>query len=356
MKKFISIIIAIALCISTLTFGALATNTDADLEGIASALQTIDCVKEIYGLSHVNFDQVKYADSIFAYELTGDGLAFCLEFVPIIYNGSLIGWVTKNNVGVETLYQFTTDFVVEVNEIISDNMEFAFIYDYNASYLYDGCGLYKLNDITMKIENPVALSEVDALSQYDIVLGDFSNSYELPTSMVNANSRAPVYYVCDIDYVSQNPPSNLCWAASAACIINFLQNANYSATAIAKIWYGSHIESDYNRLLEIGLQDNVLSEFGVFYTYKFEAPSGGVILRNVTNDYPIMATFCYTYGYHDSVIYGINVGTNQIYIMDPQNGFIAATYTSTHGFAYTFPGSGLTSFLDGAACKYWTAS
>jgi hypothetical protein len=356
MRKSVCLILVAAMCFSVVSFSAFAANSDADLEGIASAMSTIECVKDMYGLSTVDFDQVVYADPIIAYEYTALGPVHCLEFVPIIYNGTLIGWVTKNNLGEETLYQFTTEFVEQVNEIVGDDMEFAFIYDFNASYLYDGISLYKLSDITINVDNRTTLSNVEILEQYDIRLGDFSNVHEMPTATENTNLRTPVHYECDIDYVSQNPPSNLCWAASVACIINFLQNANYTATAIAKLCYGSPDEAVYNQTLPPGGEAALLRRFGITYTCDNVAPSGGVILRNITNDYPIFATFCYTYSYHACVIYGVNVGSGQIYVMDPQTGFEIATYSSTLGFAYTYAGGAVTLFLDGASCKYWTTT
>lgn len=114
------------------------------------------------------------------------------ENIPIKHEGTLVGWVIKKMTDGEMYYQFTTVFVEEVNRIADYDTEFAIIYGYDTSYVYD-----------------------------DICL----------------NSREPVYFSCDVEYVSQPKGSELCWADSTACIVNYLKNMELRATAVAIKWY-----------------------------------------------------------------------------------------------------------------------
>lgn len=231
--------------------------------------------------------------------------------------------------------------------------EFAVIYDVQSSYLYDGVRLIKLRDVGITVESRVEVTEENLLDAA-IVLNNIDTDYVLEYTTNVSNARTPVYYSCNVSFVSQNPPSNICWAASAACIANYLRGTNYTAVSVARGWFGTN----YNQLLELGYEDDVLAQCGVSYTYKHQVPSGGVIFNNIYNGYPVQATFRWTsgseIGYHDVVIYGINSIAGYLYVMDPEFGFSSTTYTASIGHRYVSEYSGVTLTLNRAACKYWT--
>ena len=98
----------------------------------------------------------------------------------------------------------------------------------------------------------------------------------------------------------------------------------------------------------------MLEEYGIDYTYSNQVPSDGIIFDNIYNGYPVQATFEWSNGYHDVVIYGINTIGGYLYIMDPEFGFCEATYDLSAGYTYVSGYSGVTLTLDRATCKYWT--
>lgn len=353
MKKVICLVLAIVLCMSCFTFSVFATEGEEVEFGIAEALHSAEINKEQIGLSSVNFEQLTTSDHIYAYDFTNIGCVYNSEFIPVKYEGELVGWVIKAAGDGDCLYQFSTAFVDEVNELLLGLDEFAFIYDAQSSYLYDGEDLIKLRDIGITVESRAEVKE-ESLLDATIVLNAIDADYDLDYTSVMSNARTPVYYGCNVSFVSQNPPSNICWAASAACIANYLRGTNYTAVSVARGWFGNN----YNQLLALGHQDDVLAQCGVSYTYKNQVPSDGVIFNNIYNGYPVQATFRWTSGsetgYHDVVIYGINSIAGYLYVMDPEFGFSSTTYTASIGHRYVSGNSGVTLTLNRAACKYWT--
>lgn len=357
MKRVISLMLTVIMIASTLMFNVNASTTNTTEESeIVDALNAVECIKNQIGLSMFDFEQLSYSTNhIYAYDFTSDGLAYNSEFIPISYNNTLIGWIIKGMSGENAVYQFSTAFVKQVNSLVADGASIAFIYDYNASYLYDGSQLYKMGDISLQVESRSVLDTVDSLDDADITLNQVSGFIELPYTSYSSVARMPIYYSCSVSFISQNPPSNMCWAASAACIVNYLNGTNYTAASIAKKWYNTNSYASYNKGLKLGLQDDVLSSYGVSYTYKNRVPSDGIILNNICNGYPIQATYKWSGGYHDVVIYGINSTSGYIYIMDPEYGFCNTTYSTSSGYTYVSGYSGVTLTLERATCKYWTA-
>lgn len=355
MKKRISIILIIAICISMPAFSASADTEPAVEAEIIEALHVIECVKGQFGLSSVDFKKLTYSDPIYAYDYTAEGVQYNSEFIPIIHNDSLIGWVIKANAETDAIYQFSNAFVPQVNSIVNENTNFAIVYGRSASYLYDGIQLYKLGDISAAAENRAVLNEASVLDNSDIVRNNFLTRYDLQYTSPDTNARTPVYYECGVPFVSQNPPSVMCWAASVASITNFLKGTNHTAVSVAQKWYNTTAYNGYNKKLGAGLEKDVLKTYGISYTYKNEIPSDGVILKNIRSGYPVYATFRNgTSNYHSVVIYGINITGGYIYIMDPKNGFLGSGSANSVGRTYYNEYEGLTYTLNRATCKYWT--
>lgn len=334
MKKIISIILLSVLIFSILSVNAGAKTVEmadaSETDGIVAALNAVEPVKEQMGISEIDFYELTYSNSVSAYDYTKDG---------------------------DTYYQFTTAFTEEVNRIAGDDTEFAIIYGYDASYLYDGKDIFTLGSVSIPVDERAVLESTAQLEGESITLKSIASRYELQYSNPSMNSRAPVYFSCNVKYVSQKPYENLCWAACAASIVNFLKNKNYTAVQVAQRYYG---ESDYNRILHHGLQDDLLLRFGVReYLYKAKVPSSGVLLNNIQQGYPVQATFSYrkytSIYYHETVIYGMNIASGITYIMDPEYGFCSASYSSSNKLTYVRSDSGLTLTLCEATCHYWVS-
>ncbi len=122
---------------------------------------------------------------------------------------------------------------------------------------------------------------------------------------------------------------------------------------MARKYYGSDNYIDSG--LTHGEEDNILlGKYQLLYVYKDQVLSDGVIIKNIKNDYPILATFNYPGGNHDVVIYGINITGGYIYVMDPEYGFCSVNITSS-GYQYVSGYSGTHLTQSSAACRYWSA-
>ena len=354
MKKLTSIILSIILIFSVSAVNTSAgTDKASDLDGIISALNAVEPAKEQMGLSGVDFYELTYSDSVMAYDYTDKGLVFNSEFIPIKYEERVIGWVIKKLSDGEVFYQFTTAFAQEVNRIADDDTEFAIIYGYDASYLYDGKEIYTIGKVSIPVEGRSVLEGSEQIEDKNAILQSISSSYELSYSNPYLNARLPVYFSCNVKYVSQPKDSLLCWAASAACIVNYLNNIDLRADDVAIKWFKTTNYSEYNKGLVSGLQDDVLEMYEVSYTYKNKIPSSDILLRNIQGKYPVFATFRHDSSYHDVVIYGVNIMSGVTYIMDPEYGFCSSSNSSSNICTYVSGYSGVTLTLDSATCMYW---
>lgn len=363
-------IISISILLSFSSFSAFAQNSTTPyslIEGqkIASALNSMEVIKNRTELYDVDFSEIKVSNTIKTYNYTNDGLVFNSDFIALKFNNKLVCWAIKCNDNQETYYQISTAYIDEITRIVNNSTNFALVYDKNFCYLYTGTEIFNIGAISLKVSDRSIINSIDDIS-YDstVELNNIGNTFSFiyaqpkmlrtaKTAIVNnvALLSTPIYFECGVKFVSQNPPSSMCWAASIVCIVNYKKGTSYTATQVAKQYYGN---TDYNRGLPLGKQDDILKgTYGLSYTYKAQAPSDGVMLKNIKSNYPISAAFKWSSGYHDVVIYGINVIGGYIYIMDPEYGFCSASATSS-GYKYTSGYSGVQLSLNRATCRYWT--
>lgn len=353
MKKIITMILFATIFLFTFSIDVNAeTYNDEDESGIVTALNAVEDVKEKVELNDVDFTKISYSDSIMAYDYTSEGIVFNSEFIPLLHNNTLIGWVIKVVDDNDIIYQFSNAFVDEVNSIITNNMEFAIIYDYNSCYLYNGTDIYLLGNISLQVEERTIIEKSTDLTEKEIILNAIKNTYKLDYAVPKKNARATSYYECSVGFVSQNPPSKICWAASTASIVNYIKGTSYTAVAIAKAYWGSN---NYNLAVAASAQDDVLNQYNLYYEYRAQVPSSNIILNNIQRNYPIQAYFTSSSGGHAVVLYGINVTGGYYYLMDPEYGFCSTTYSASAGHRYVSGYSGVTLTLSGASCRYWTA-
>lgn len=345
-KKIIAFFLTIIVILSNTNVQAVSLS-DLKENKIIEALQAVEPIKQQMGLNNINFQDLSYSTPILSYDYTKNGITINSEFIPIFYIDKLVGWVIKTKDGT---YQFSVALVDKITNVISIKTKFAIIYDIDTTFIYDGKELYPVADISLHTENRIQLNDVKDIDRNTILLNNITKSYDLEYVSTNVN-RVPVYYSCDVSFVSQNPPSSLCWAASVACVVNYLNNANLTATSVAQMHYGA---SNYDRELDLGGEVNVLNQYGVYYTHKNIVPSDGTIFNNIYYGYPVYATFRWSGGYHAGVIYAINFPASYLYVMDPEYGFGVTTYTASLGHRYVSGLSGVILTLDSATCKYWS--
>lgn len=360
MRKNVSLILVVALCISCLAFRGYATENEEVESGIVEALRSVEPIKEQLGLSSVDFDQLTTSNHIFAYDYTNAGCVYNAEFIPIKHSDVLIGWVIKAPYHGNNIYQFSTTFVEKVNDYLDVLDEFAIIYDAQSSYLYNGVDLIKLQDLGVAVKDRAEVME-EKLLDAAVVLNSIDANFDLEYTNSASITRTSAVISCNVDFVTQYPIPNeetsLCWAASAACIINYLRGTTYNALNIAQNWYGN---TNYNQVLPLEDAEDVLARYNVYYSYRAQIPSEPIILNNIANGYPILATFNTSVyiGQHNAVIHGVNPTAGKLYVMDPTIGFAVATYVRDDWNVYRFVyhnatlGGNMTLYY--AVCKYWT--
>ena len=353
-KFIISWILSLTL-FTTMMFSVSAVQVQPATEKIVSALQNIEQIKQDIGLSDVDFEELSIAEPVCTYVYTADGFIPNNVLYPLKENGALVAWAVPLEDGQTTTFQITALLVDEVNAVLTENTAFALIYDYANCYLYDGNAYHLLKQKSLGVEGRSVLQpEANPLPDGHIQLTEISTSTDLAYTPP-AMTRVQTYYSCPVSFVSQMTVSNsqICWAASIACIVNYKKGTNHTAIDVAKKHYG---ETNFNRSLPFGDEVGILrwDYYLLLYSYKAQAPSGGVISRNIRADYPIFGTFRVSNGNgHACVISGVDIIKGTITVMDPEVGFCGGTVTSS-GYQYSRTDVGLTCLLIQATCRYWS--
>lgn len=317
-----------------------------DYSNLISDLQFSENIKDQIGLSNVDYSDFTVSNVIKTYNYTNNGLTENFELYPLMVNNELTAIAIKS----EDEYQITTSLVNEINSLIQPQTKFALIYDYDCCYLYDGNNLNLLKQTSIKSDDRSQLSSVnDIKGDSTIELNNLLISSPLGYSSPQASINSTIYYECDIEFVSQDPPSNICWAASIACIVNYKKNRNLTAVNVAKMFYGNN----YDRGLPLGQEASYLSGYyNLPYTYKNRSPAGIDLINNLKQDHPIFAIFEHSSGYHSVIIYGIDQAQGYIKIMDPEIGFcLSRLKQGVYQFNSLYSGVSLS--LHSGSCIYW---
>ena len=134
------------------------------------------------------------------------------------------------------------------------------------------------------------------------------------------------YVSCPVSYVPQGN-DNICWAASDACIGNYLKGLNRSAVYVAQCYFTP--PADYNQgLSDGGLITTILnSVFNLSYTYHaWVTPSIYTSKSIISSGKPILAFLQFGAAHHVGVIYGVSTTGNYFHIMDPTCGFVSGDW------------------------------
>ena len=338
-------------------FSASAVQAPPDTTKIVSALQNIEQIKQDIGLADVDFEELSVAEPIYTYVYTADGFVQNNILYPLKENGILVAWAVPLEDGQTTDFQITAVLVDEVNTVLTENMAFALIYDYANCYLYDGSTYHLLKQNSLVVEGRSVLQPgADSLPDAYLQLTSINASTDLvytPPVM----TRVQTYYSCPVSVVLQTAvaESRICWAASIACIVNYKKDTSLSAVRVAQDYFETSVYDDFNQGLDPGKEESILRwDYFLWYTHKGQAPSDGVISRNIREDYPIYGIFRVSNGnLHAGVISGIDIVKGTIKVMDPEVGFCGGTATSS-GYQYPRTDIGETCRLIQATCRYWS--
>lgn len=347
MKKIICLILSIILAFQlSLVVQAETINCPIDYDKIISALQANERIKSSLGLEDVDFSDFCVSNPIHSYNYTVDGVEESSLYIPLLINGELRAFAISYN----NEYHISTFLSERISTVLEQNINFAIIFDKNSVFVFDGINLLKLSTSTTEITNRGQLNSANQIAEENIVLASIGEGVALGYRS-EVLPRIPIYYECGVNYVPQGN-YGICWAASIACIVNYKNNDNLTAVEVARGYFGEN----FNQGITIGEEDDILQSYGLNYTTLRVFATDNEILMNIRNDYPVYST-CNEVGAsvdHDVVIYGINISSAYLYIMDPNVGSVVAYYDSSQSkYYYYSPSNGSRCYFKYSTCRYW---
>lgn len=324
--------------------------TDSQMEQLSSALEDVAPLRETMGLKDVDFTNLYLGSPIPAYEYIENGLTVMnISYYPLFSAGELVAFAMCDELSGS--FNTITALVPETKELISANSSQAFVYDRDSCYLLIDGEYHHLVDSEMITESR---NDVDKCTPTD----------DVPCSDSNATQAVPfsdvmplaVTATCNVSYVTQNGATNYCWAATVACIGNYLTGKSKNAIEIAQSYWGTN----YNKSLDPDKAMDVLkSQYNKSYTYKANVPTDSTIYNNLVAGYPLYGRMINpnTAQTHAVTIYSYSMTGGYIAIMDPEykDGIpVYSKYTSGVGYryGYTSPYSGNYMYL----CEYCSYS
>ena len=338
-KKIISFIL-IAVCIgaSILPVFALEASvplTEQQLSIIAENLSEIESAKEIWNLSEIDFLSLRIGVPIQTYTCISNTLQPGEPLYPISYNGDLVMWA----IPIGDQFQFSTALVEKINSLIGDSEAFALIYDRNNTYAYLADEMITLLEYKEPFTNRDILSSHEIVDPAQIDCVSLESNFAIPFGVQTRDYSYAV--VCDVSHVEQTL-DNTCWAASIACISNYLNNTEYTDICVAHIVLkGPDAEkADDEEEYDVALyRSEALSALAaVNVSYRSIDPSFLHVYHNIYRDYPVLAFLRgYGVGNHYCTIYGANTANGRLMITDPLYGFTYMSSQTDGYYLYTNP-------------------
>ena len=328
-------------------------------ERLNSLLAAVYDDAEGFGLDRDELAGASLGTAIFGYELVSGRLQkLDYTYYPIISNGKILFFAIDDGNGLS----LTECYAKELSVYVNKNIPIALIYDRENCYVVtkeDAEMLVTFGDpITSRDTFSTPTQVVEYAGIFDAALttvrSEKSISIEPSVATVSVNTDVSLL----VPFVSQHPPEDslICWAASIACIGNYLTGKSYTAVDIAQSLYGTNNYNKSTTMENIGpiLHHN----YTVYYDYYGygKAPSESLLVNNISKGYPVYARWWYenrngTKGYHATVIRGIYQSVNAVFIMDPEYGFSVGE-KSNGTFTYVSAIVGNTLTLDGYCSAY----
>ena len=289
-------------------------------------------------------------EEIPAYEYKEEGsIEEIMQFYPIFKGEELAYFaiIAEDEDGGHV--QISDVFVSELKQQKTNMGNIAFVYDTKGCYIISDGKVFCAK--TYEIENPyrgrLDFTDEDILQQVKLLQAGKLVKKEIINIDAAAESKGLTAYL-NVPFVSQEPPSNLCWAASVACIGNYLTGYSYTAPYIALYVYGSY----YNQGATLSTALNaLLSKYSINYIFSSatSAPSDSLIYNNLSAGYPVYSIWTWYSGSHATVIKAISTGTYVI-VMDPEYGMSTA-YKASGVYKYYSGYSGVQLKLCGYGAK-----
>lgn len=348
MKKFISFILSICLIYSMFGISSYAFDSNSindNFEKVADELYAFANCKDLINLSGINFSELYIEEPINIYSYKNNTINKIGYAYFVCLNNSIANVVYEHN----DSYQIMTTLGTTLKNLEIPE-KCAIIYDSFGCYLFDGIEFSTLCEFESIDSFESSIITAPQTKKSEIIIKTRSKKYQLTSN--NLMSRGAFdYSYCNINYVSQKPYNNLCWAACIAMINNYINNTSLTAKIVAQNYYNS--TSNFNKSLNpTKIVKCMNNTYNLGYTYHTYAPNDSVISSNIKKGYPIIGGFSLDNQFHAVVIYGSNLIDGKIVIMDPANGSITCSIKNG-SYSYTYPGTSDVLTLTKAIAKYW---
>ena len=350
MKKILSLLIVCIICCSMIVpASAEAFTTTSQIvsnevcQDISSELTYYENNQSIIGLSNVDFSNLKLSGKINVYEcISTTGFSILSEAYFLYEDEEIVTLAYKVEDG---LYQFMTGLAEKIKAL--NCQKIAIVYDDANCYVHDGDEFFNIYTSPEIDVTRCDLSEIDLVESPDLELCNLGRKQDLGyTSAGNLTRAVQQNYFCTVNYVTQNPYENICWAACTAMVSNTIKGTNLDAVDVAMAHYGA----DFNYVVTATVLQNIMNNtYGLNYTYRSSIPSDNVILDNIQNSTPIVGRF----NAHAVIIYGMNIMAGRIMIIDPTFGSTTCYIDSNGNYYYIHSGTGNTMTMNGALCRSW---
>lgn len=350
-KKMISVALIFALALGIFpTVGIAAeanelTPSASEKAAVIATLQYVEEDKSAFNLDGVEFSDLYIGNKIYAYEYTESGLDELYFTIPIFYHGEIIALATKVS---ENNFQISGDLAYELNRVHDSNI--ALVYDSNSVYTFNGDNFSLLDTSPVIISNRQSFQNgYPDMSANNVMLCDLNENVKLNYTP-SVKTRVQTYFSCSVKYVPQKDYENLCWAATIACIVNYVDNKNLTVEDVAKKQFGS---TKFDKGKTTAESAKVLRDtYNLNYTYLNSVPSDNIILENIQKGYPLYGSFGNDDISHAATVFGINVVSGYITIMDPMTGS-HTVYSKNGTYSYINTTVGEEIFFDKTICSIW---
>ena len=306
-------------------------------DGIYRALDGLGSFSMPVGLEDVDIEELEIGEPIPVYVVTEDGLVRQGEEWPLYYNGFIRLTAVEIPTGFQ-LYAYVADAIRE-----SGFDEVALIYDDDSFRLFDGESLYEVTKYLHVDEreplDSVSFATLQGTCITATIDGAQSLGYIAP-SQTDSNTPSNGVVTDDVGYVRQmydkygnyTGGTHLCWAATCASIYNYVHGTNYDVIDVRdhyNDYYTATLGNDGLYPPEIAQFINDCGNMGTYTVYTTLSESA--VYGNLFYDRPLVGMFAHQGDYfgHAVTMYGININTDIVQIIDPMLGWVDASYTST---------------------------
>ena len=344
MRRFKTSIVLFMICCLTYAWSSVTVSQAQSFridtrvrDGIIQALDGLAGHPEVIGLRDVDIENLEIGKPIPVYEVTTEGLVRQGEEWPLYCDGSIRLTAVEVPAGFQ-LYTYVADEIrkSELNEV-------AIIYDNKTFRLFDGETLYVVDEYPCD-DNRESLSTVafstlqsicetapiDAVQSLGYVISALRTPYVVSSSEIyDYVSYVPTRYDKYGNYLGS---SGLCWAATGACIYNYVHGTHHDVLDARDYYdtcYSTSIGTDGITLLQ--MQDFITNHGNIGTYTVYTSITESVAYLNLYLDRPMVG--CYirqgSQVGHMVTTYGMNADNNVAYIVDPECGYLQAPYTST---------------------------